>query len=454
MKSKRSFGDFIGRWYLPFTLSLWFLMPEVRRLIDWQIGPNSISILSVIPLLFLAPLVVPVMRNVTAREITLPYRIICYSWLFAFVYALVVAFAAGGRLDAVFQFLEFCLPFVCGAWVVTRRASREETFREVTNTFLWVGAVVGAYGIYQYVAPPPWDVAWVNNSGLTSIGLAEPFGLRVFSTLNSPSTAAFFFVFVALLGLHKLDLRRPGPALSVTICVAALALTSVRAAWLALAVGVVVFFLVSPKRGRPLVAAVAVAAVFIALFLNASTLMGSPDVTAVFLARLDTLSDVDSDYSAMDRRRETAEAAHEAFTEPLGQGLGTVGTSTKLGGGGQLTLDNGYMSRFVEMGVAGFGAYLVAIGGGLIFAIRALRLSDARKDLVFQQIAATAITIQVALLGLELSVDAHAALPGLVFWLLLGLTLRQEGRDTEPSVLSSGSGPAPTSPGPHAPLWA
>lgn len=444
----------IGRWYLPCALALWFLIPEVRRLIDWQIGANSISIVSVIPLAFLAPLVIPVVRGVAAPEATLPFRILCYAWLCAFSYALVVAFAAGGRFDALYQFAGFCLPLVCGAWIVTRRVPRSKSFAQLTNTFLAIGAFCGLYGIYQYVAPPPWDVAWVNFSGLVSVGVPEPFGLRVFSTLNSPGTASFFFVFVILLGLHKLDLRRPWPVIAVTACVAALALTNVRSAWLALVVGIVVFFLVSPKRVRSLVAVLVVATVSVTLALNASTLLGYRDVTTQLVSRLNTLSDVDSDASADDRRRETAEATHKAVAEPLGQGLGTVGTSTKLGGGGQITLDNGYLSRFVEMGVAGFIGYLVTLAAGICFAVRALTLAVARKNVMLGQIAATAIAVQVAMLGLDLSVDAHSGMPGLVFWLLLGLTLRHEPGDEGVFARSAGKDPSPNRHRADAPLWA
>jgi hypothetical protein len=446
--------DFAARWFLPAALTAFFVIPEVRRIVDWQIGANAISVVSIVPLLMLTPVVIPVVRKLAAARLTLAFRILCYAWLLAFVYALLVGFAAGGRLEAVFQFAQFVLPLVCGAWIAMRAVPADVTFRQLTNTFVWAGAFIGLYGMYQFIAPPPWDVAWVNSSGLASIGVPEPFGLGIFATLNSPGSAALFFVFVVLLGLHELDLRRPGPVLAVTVCVAALALTNVRAAWLALAVGVAVFCVVSPQRGRPLLAVAAIAIVSVLLGLSASALLGSKDVATQLDARLDTLGDVDSAW-ANDRRRETAEAARQAWSEPLGQGLGTVGTSTKLGaGGGQLTVDNGYLARFLEMGVAGFAAYVVALGAGIVFALRALVLSGARNERGRQSIAATAICVQVALLGMDLSVDAHGALAGLVFWLLLALVLRREGREPQLAVRMSTSGPATSPPPGTAPLWA
>jgi hypothetical protein len=212
--------------------------------------------------------------------------------------------------------------------------------------------------------------------------------------------------------------------------------------------------LLNPKRTRPLVAVTVIATVSVLLALNASALLGYRDVTAQLVSRLNTLSDVDSDASADDRRRETSEAMHESLAEPLGQGLGTVGTSTKLGGGGQITLDNGYLSRFVEMGVAGFAAYLIALAAGIWFALRALSLALAQKNAGLAQIAATAIAVQIAMLGLDLSVDAHAALPGLVFWVLLGLTLRREPAPDASDARPSDLGPAANPRRANAPLWA
>jgi len=453
MKHDGGLSAAIDRWYLPFALLLWFFIPEMRRLVDWRVGANSISFLSVVPMLFLAPLLIPVLRRLTAPELTLPYRCVCYAWLFGFIYAFVVAFAGGGRFDALYQFAQFCLPLAFATWVVTRPVSRAESFRQLAATFSWAGLFVGLYGIYQYVSPPEWDIAWVNNANLASVGVPEPFGLRVFSTLNSPDTAAFFFVFVILLNLYKLDVRRPLTLASITVCVAALALTSVRSAWLAAAVGVVTFLAVTPRRGRPAAALGAIAVVSVILGLNAPALLGYRDVTTQIIARFNTLSDVQSDVSADDRRRETADAARSGFEEPLGMGLGTVGTSTKLGGRGSITLDNGFLARFVEMGIAGFVAYLVALIGAIVLTLRVLMRARARDDRALQDIAATAAGIQVAMLGMDLSLDSHNGLTGIVFWLVVALTLSGHPEDEDAHLAATERGPS-NDPRGGKPAWA
>jgi hypothetical protein len=455
MKSRRGIGDFAARWYFPFAVALWFLAPGLRRLVDWQFGHGSTSVIIALPLIALLPLIVPVVRNASSPNFLLPFKMLSYFWLFGFLYALVVAFASGGKLGAVYQFINFVFPLVCGLWLLTRPASRDASFEQLTSTFLWLGGILGVYGIYQFVSPPPWDVAWVNNTNINSIGAAVPFGLRVFSTLNSPGTASFFFTFVVLLNLHKLSLRRPLILLPIACSIAALALTNVRSAWLALAVGVLVYLVLSPKRGAVTGALAVLSLVTVVVGLNASTLLGSQDVTTQLVTRLNSLGDVDSDYSLNDRKRESAAAMHEGVTEPLGQGLGTVGTATKLSDGSgssdQLTLDNGYLSRFVEMGVAGLIGYLLTLAFGIIFTVRAFSHAASQKDVAWQQIAVIALSVQVSLLGLDLSGDAHSAMSGLVFWVLLALTLRPEGDGPMLAAAPSVPNRPPSS---ERPLWA
>lgn len=455
MRKRRGIGEFAARWYFPFALALWSLAPGLRRLVDWQFGHGSTSVIIALPLIALLPLIVPVVRNASSPKLSLAFKALSYFWLFGFLYALVVAFASGGKLGALYQFINFVFPLVCGLWLLTRPTPRDESFEQLTTTFLWLGGILGVYGIYQFVAPPPWDVAWVNNTNINSIGVAQPYGLRVFSTLNSPGTASFFFTFAVLLNLHKLSLRRPLVLLPVACSIAALALTNVRSAWLALAVGAVVYLVLSPKRGPALGALAVLSLVTIIAGLNASTLLGSQDVTSQLLTRLNSFSDVDSDDSLNDRKRESAAALQEGLSEPLGQGLGTVGTATKLSDSGsssdQLTLDNGYLSRFVEMGIAGLIGYLFTLGAGLLLAARALARAASLKDAAWQQIAVTALAVQLALVGLDLSGDAHSAMSGVVFWVLLALTLRTDADDPSGAVAASRTQRPPSS---ERPLWA
>jgi hypothetical protein len=442
------------RWYLPFLLTLWCIAPGIRRLIDWQVGRTPLSIVSILPLLALLPLLYVVGRKFSSSRIGLPFKTLMYFWLFGFVYALVVALAGGGQMGAIYDFAIFCLPMLVGAWVIVRPASREATFETLTRTLLWLGVFESVYGIYQYVAPLPWDVAYVNNANQVSLGVPEPYGLHPFSTLNSPGTLSLFLAVVILLNLHRLALRRPLPLIAIVGCVATLVLTNVRSAWLAVAVGVVAYLVLSPKRAKAFGALAAVGLVSVVLLLNASTLLGNATITQSLQSRFDSLGNVDEDESVSARRAESNFAMHQGLEEPLGQGLGTVGGAVKLGdtGAGQLVLDNGYLSRFLEMGVAGFICYVATLAGGVIFGVRALVLGFTTRNPGLQQLAVTSVTVQCALAGLDLSSDYHSGLPGMFFWIALGLALRFEpGDDGRQKAWES----VPTrSRGANGPLWA
>ena len=259
---------------------------------------------------------------------------------------------------------------------------------------------------------------------------------------------------VILLNLQRLTLRRPWPLLGVLACMAALILTNVRSSWLALVVGIVAYLVLSPKRGQAVVALGAVFLTSAILLLNASTLLGNPTVTQQLQQRLNTLGNVDEDESISARRAESAFALHQGLAEPLGQGLGSVGGGVKLeeGGGGAQVLDNGYLARFLEMGIAGFICYIATLVSGVIFGFRALVAALATRNITFQQLAIGGLSVQAALAGLDLSSDFHDALPGFFFWIVLGLALRFEpgdareraAWDTRPSLEDQ----------PKSPLWA
>ncbi len=442
--TRTGFGAAFERWYLPAVLALWCIAPGIRRLIDWQVGRTPLSIISILPLLSLLPLAYFVYRNAASPRLRLPFKTLAYLWLFGFIYALVVSLAGGRLAGAVYDFSIFCLPLLLGAWVVLRAADRSETFNTLTLTVLWLGVIESIYGIYQYVAPLPWDVAYVNNANQVSLGVPEPFGLHPFSTLNSPGTLSLFLAVAILLNLHRLTLRRPLPLIGAIVCVATLILTNVRSSWLAVALGIVAYVLLSPKRGQALAALGAVAAISVLLLFNASTLLGNPTVTQQLQSRFDSLGNVEEDDSVSARRAESNFALHQGLEEPLGQGLGTVGGAVKLGdsGGGQLVLDNGYLSRFLEMGVPGFVCYLATLGFGLVCGFRAFVIGVTNGNTALQEVAVAGLTVQVALIGLDLSSDYHSALPGLFFWLMIGLAVRTEAGDQARIPLIGGTPPS------------
>jgi O-antigen ligase len=136
--------------------------------------------------------------------------------------------------------------------------------------------------------------------------------------------------------------------------------------------------------------------------------------------RIATFGNLQSDDSYADRQLQTRTAFSTALREPIGYGLGTVGTATKLGGRGNSTvLDNGYLARFVEMGFVGSIFYLVAIVAGLAMSLSAW--SASRRDPEAGSLLAACFAVQLATAALDISSDFHSALSGMLFWLAMGV---------------------------------
>ena len=423
-----------GAWIIPGLLALWAFVPEVRRLVDWQFGFNNLPVITLIPIVALAFLGLLVFRR-RATPIPFGLGVIVAAWLIGFGFALLITFLSGGLLSGLYQAALFLAPMFV-TLVVLARAEPAKTFSTVATTLAWLGFIVGAYGIYQYVSPPPWDALWAINSQLGSIGTPAPFELRVFSTLNSPGVCGDF---LGLAFLAQLPYFRGRTilwrVLAVLFIVAGLLLTADRSAWVATAVGSIVFVIFSPRRTA---AVISIAVVGIAATAFVAGAASSIPALQTIQDRVATLGSISSDDSVVSRAEQSRDALNVSLTEPLGQGLGFIGTSTKLTSSEEVsTLDNGYLSRFVEMGVFGFLAYLFAtFGAALLTLLCAVQLR--RESAEAAAVAAACLAVQVALLSLDLSSDHHASFAGTMFWIATAIPLlmsqRHAGRQVFPAT--------------------
>ena len=252
--------------------------------------------------------------------------------------------------------------------------------------------------------------------------MTEAFGFRIFGTLNSTGPFAGYLTFAILINLPRLRLSRWWISVMLAPCLIALVLTEVRAAWLGLAVGAIVYLLFSPLRGRVLLPLfVASLSLLATAAILLSTVKGSEVAFSTFTDRLATFSSLNNDASANVRKDETLEGLHDALTEPLGFGLGSVGLGSKLIGGPGGTIDNGYISRFLELGYFGFGLYIAAVLFAFWATLRSFQAFRIAWNLEATNIAAIAVAIQLLILGLETASDSHLGFAGMWFWYSLFL---------------------------------
>lgn len=417
-------------WYFALIVIAWCFTPLVRRLIDYRAGAfNPVQITSLIPFALLMPLVFVCFRSERLARLAPLLRWCAFAWLAMFAYGFVVAAFQGSVGAAAFEFIEYLVPMLGGLWLAGQEIPIDESLRRVSRIILPAAGIVALYGLVQWVQPPPWDALWVQGSEFVSVGSPVPFAMRVFATLNSPGTAGDFFALTTVLALPLLRVRAMHVWALVAALGAALLLTLVREAWVALIVGTIVYLIVSPKRIAAL-PSLGLFAVLLAFLVSAlPAMMGSGPNADVIVSRISTFGDVDHDGSALDRKSEVSEAVTQSFNNPLGTGLGTVGAAAKLAANAQsaaigTALDSGYFARLVELGWIGALAYMgVVVVAPIVLGVMLLRAGRSLAMPV-RVAAATSIAVCAALAWGDAASDAHLGLDGFFFWIALGLGSR------------------------------
>ncbi len=413
--------------------ALWLLAPGLRRVLALETGYVGSDPLALAP--FAATGIVAALALLQFR-LSRQAKVI----LIAAGVGLLLGLPAGIGDPAAAAFAAVAYASALGALVIGWSEGGRPLGRWSLTRVLAVGApVLALYALFQYfVGLPTWDEVWLEQVNFVSVGAPEEGKIRVFSTLNAPGVLALVLALGLLLGLVR---GRVGPVslALMTLVTVALALTSVRSAWLALVAGILVLLVITRGRATPqLLALLAVLGVAgLALSLSQGTL-------DAFVQRASTFGDLGADDSA-GAREETARAlAPRIIAAPLGYGLGSSGEATRLGGGeGLRVVDNGYLSLAYQVGIPG----AVLVLAGLFVATWTSARSALRADP--DRSAATLTAVLVFTIVLLLTGDQLYGLPGAILWYLVGAALaRQAAGGGEPATTPrrlpfARSGPTP-----------
>lgn len=409
--------------YLAFLLWLWALTPLVRRIADFQAGWQDPS------LVLLTPYVV------TAACLLRPLaRAVCFptppaSWppgRAMFVLA-GVGVACGVPLGlvtdstgAAIEMLNWVLPIGLGIYVASRHQELVELERAVVRALAGIVIVVGAYGVAQFVNPLPWDVDWMKNAEMASIGQPEPFAVRVFSTMHSPGVLAFF-VHTAL--IVWLATARTSGLVGASLGMIVLLLSQVRTGWLALAISMCLVLAAMPLRSRIRALALAGAAALVV-----GPFFPTPEASDLLVSRAESLTESPSfDRSTASRLEGHGRALDFASRNPFGVGIGVTPAWIEEVVGMR---DSTLVAGLVQLGVLGTVLYLAGL---CLLAVRLWRYyrDGQRREAVGLACAGLGI-LCTAGLGVP-----TAGPPGMLVWMLAGLaaanaTARQ--RQTVPAL--------------------
>ena len=391
--------------YVGFVIWIWALSPLVRRIADSQAGWQDASLVLLTPYLVTSICFVQVAARAlvlpaTFRVQRLPGRTMFLLSALGVACSVPLGFAArnGG---AALETLNWIVPLGFACYLAACRDEVRQLERAVVTTLARVATVTGAYGVYQFFSLPDWDAIWMLNSGMRSIGYAEAFAVRVFSTMHSPGVLGYFIVAPLVLWL-----ARPSAGGLATVCLASivLLLSQVRTAWLGFAVSaMLVLPAVKLATGLRVVVLVLLGALCITPFLQV------PEVSDRVTRRLETLGDLPAyDQSALSRLDGHVRVMKFVSAHPFGAGIGASPPEIEESVGMR---DSIAIAGLVQFGIVGTLLY----GAGLC-------LLTVRLIQYYRQ-APTADALGLACVGLGMLCTAglgipHAGHVGVLLWLI------------------------------------
>ncbi len=397
--------------YVGFACWLFFLTPFVRRLVDFRAGWIPATAVLLAPVLTLcAPALwlVPEWRVILRRRAA---PLVCALALCA--YASLIGLFHFPLALVVQDLVLWTSPLVFALVVLLNGDRVAELATAFETAFVYGLLVVGIYGIYQFFFLPAWDVLWIEQMKLVSIGLPEPTKARVFSTMNSPQVMASFLVAGILLAYNSRHRLR---YVAIPVGLLSLVLSQARSGWIAMLAGSVYLLIKLPvKQKMHLV---------VGLFLSSMALLiavQNPDLNDVVSKRFSTLFDGKNDGSYMDRVDGYKGVLLGFQDDPYGLGMGATpavaqGMNAFAHGGVSLILgDSTLLMVLTTLGTAGT---LILLG---LLAFLARSSFARRREISPQLLGLRAVLIAVAA---EALLDGVIAAPtGFITWAALAFCL-------------------------------
>lgn len=381
--------------YVGFTWWMFFLTPLLRRLVDYRSGFTEPSPILLAPFLVAIVTLATFYRHLprSYHQGGLPFVLCCVGTFYGFLIALIKL----PPIAAIIALLNWLAPILFGFHLFVSWEDYPSYRQNMQRIFVWCVLLTGAYGVYQYIVAPVWDREWLINTELfTSMGSPVPFGLRVWSTMNSilPFATVMMAGLIVLLSSHG-ALRIPASIVGYL----ALLLSTVRTAW----GGWVIAFIthtMSLKATSQMRLIISIVVLAICVFPLATI----EPFSSVIQSRFSSFSNLSEDTSFNDRSTLYATVLNQALGEFIGYGIG----STSAG------FDSGIMDILLSLGWFGTIPYL---GGMLMLFLKLFQSREVRSD----PFASAARAISLGILPMLIGGSVMAALAGMVLWGFLGI---------------------------------
>ena len=344
--------------YCSFVWWMWFVGSLVRRIIDfrcgyitpgpWHFSAGLITGMSVLTLLKHLPK--------AGKQGGIPFVIAAAACFYGY---LINTINQGfGDIDqATFLLFGWLAPIAFGFHIFIHWRDYPAYRQNIQRTFLWGVLFVGFYGIVQYIFAPPWDTFFLKaireESNVLSFGDPEPFGIRVFSSMDAPQD------FAAMIGVGLIllfCLRGSQQLWANGLGYLSLLLSLARSGWLSFVLSILILFMAlkSNLKIRMLIGVL----MTILIILPVTTI--EPFSEAIG-DRVETLDDTRNDGSLQARTGAFNLLIGHALTEFVGLGLQSpVEPNIKISSTYDVG-DNGILVILFALGWMGAFPYLFSL---------------------------------------------------------------------------------------------
>jgi hypothetical protein len=386
--------------YLAFTWWIWFLAPLVRRFADYRSSFTDPSPILLTPFLVTLITLITVFQAIprAKHQGSLPFMLALTGVLYGYL----IGATQSSPISASLKVLDWLSPVSFGLHLFVNWPEYPSYRQTTQRTFLWGVLITGAYGIFQFMVAPEWDRVWMLNLAdrSTTFGLPQPFAIRVWSTMHGP----LVFADVMMAGLLLLtSSTNPLGFPAIVVGYLSFLLSIVRTAWLGWMIGMLnLFVFLAPKFQMRLVVLISIA------FLSLVPLITIEPFSSVINARIQSLSELSNDRSALDRQNSYAELLGKALKNGLGDGIG--------GQNADFVFDSAILESFFTLGWFGGIFYF---GGMVLLLVRLLGTFKKSRDVFSHSVSAI-------ILGMIVQVPLGSGirgLPGVILWGFLGIGL-------------------------------
>jgi hypothetical protein len=391
--------------YLIFCLWLFIVTPGVRRYVDLTAGYSELNPLLLAPWLATSFSLVLVPRALRGPDFKLSGGILLV--FFATTYGLTLAAFNGRAISGGVDWLRWTVPPCFGALVMLTSQQEPDLLKRLLRFAALSTALLGAYGLWQFLFMPEWDAFWMRNVDMDTIGKPEPYMVRVFSLLNSPGPLGNILSVVII---YLFAYASPVRIAALGVGSTAFLLSLNRSAWGALAVSMT-YLVILGSTATKLRAILGIGAIALMM----PVVLSLPEVGLTLTTRYESISNLSTDVSYGERMDNYLAFLRTLDENLIGKGFGITGTlQASISGQAQVLMDGQILEIFVQLGLLMGSLYL---GGALYCVISAFMAG--RRARVPLNLASSAVALATILLipyGSPLVGES-----GIFFWLGTGL---------------------------------